>query len=88
MMCEGATRLLVAYRAALAEYDRVRCATFQTLAPEHITLQEAAHAREDAQISVTRARRAYWKHVDEHACRRLVVARPTIGIAGSISLHL
>jgi hypothetical protein len=84
--CEDATRLLVAYRAALAAFDR--CAAFQSLAPEHITLQEAAQAREDAHVAVRRTRRAYWKHVDEHACRRLIAARPTSGIPGSISVHL
>jgi hypothetical protein len=85
-MCEDATRLLVAYKAALAAYDR--CAAFQKLAPEHITLQEAAQVRDDANVAVTRARRAYWKHVDEHACRRMIASRPTSGISGTITVHL
>jgi len=88
MTCEDATRLLVAYRAALTEYDMVRCVAFQGLVPEHITPQEAAQVREDANVAVTRARRAYWKHVDEHDCRRLILSRPTRGISGSISVHL
>ena len=86
--CEDATRLLAAYRAALAAYDRVRCNAFQTLVPDHITLQEAAQAREDANAAVTRARRAYWKQVDQHAYRRLIASRPTSGISGRISVHL
>ena len=82
-----ATRLLVAYKAALAAYNRVRCAAFQALAPEHITPQEAVQAREDANAVVARARRAYWNHVEHHACRRLILTRPTSSISGSIAVH-
>jgi len=84
--CDDATRLLAAYRAALAEYDKVRA--FQTLAPEHITWQEAAQARDDAHAILSRARRVYWRHVEVHACRRLILTTPTKGVSGTISLHL
>ena len=80
MTCEDATRLLLAYKAALAAYDQVRCAAFQNLVPDHITRQEAAQAREGANVAVTRARRAYWQHIDKHGCGRLVLSRPTSGI--------
>jgi len=86
--CDEAMRLLGTYRAGLGAYDRVHCPAFQNLAPEHITLEEAAQAREDAHAALTRARRAYWKHVDEHSCRRLILVRPTSGISGTITMHL
>lgn len=70
--CDDARRLLASYRAAVATYDRVRCPGFQRLAPDHITLREAAQARADAQVALLQARRAYWQHVDKHACRRLL----------------
>jgi hypothetical protein len=37
---------------------------------------------------VTRARRAYWHHIERYGCRCLIVSRPTSGISGSISVHL
>ena len=88
--CGDARCLLATYRAALAEYDRVRCAAFQSLAPDYITLQEAVQARKDAQIAVLRARKAYWRHVEEHFCRRVVADRTSkVGTTRvTISLHL
>ena len=90
--CGDARCLLATYRAALAEYDRVRCAAFQSLAPDYITLQEAVQARKDAQIAVLRARKAYWRHVEEHFCRRVVADRTskvgTTQTRVTISLHL
>jgi hypothetical protein len=83
-MCQDASRLLATYKAALAAFDKVRCVA--SLVPEHLTHQEAAQAREDANVVVLRARKAYWKHVDEHGCRRMIASRPTI--AGTITVHL
>ena len=84
--CGVATQLLGAYREALAAYDKVRCAAFQNVISEHITLREAAQAREDAHRVVMCARRAYWKHVDEHACGRLMLERTTSRVVGRIRI--
>ena len=65
--CGVATQLLAAYRAALDAYDKVQGAAFQNLVQEHITMREAAHARDAAHRAMIRARKAYWRHVDEHA---------------------
>ena len=84
-VCGDATRLLATYRAALAACDKAR-GDLHELAPEHITLQEAAQAREDATVRLMRARRAYWKHVDLHACRHMVVERS--GALGKVRISL
>ena len=74
MTCEEATRLLGAYRAALAAYDGVRSAL--RLVPEHLTLEEAAHIREHGHLAMVRARRAYWRHLELHSCRRQAGGAP------------
>ena len=64
-------RLLASYKAALAAFDSVASPAFQGLAPEHITFREARRARDDAHLSLYRARQAYWRHLEEHGCPRI-----------------
>ena len=79
-------RLLATYKTALATFDKVRCHAFQSLAPGYITSQEAAQARQDAKLAMIAARKAYWRHVEGHECRRLILTRPTV--SGTISIHV
>lgn len=79
-----AKRLLAGYRAALTALESAQ--DLSRLAPEHITLREAAQARLDARGSLLRAQRRYRRHVEEHACRIVIVKLTATldGISGEI----
>ena len=66
--CQEAIRLLVTYRAALAAVDEMKGSVFRAFAQEHLTVREAVQLREDAQASLLRARRNYWRHIEAHQC--------------------
>ena len=68
--CGEAARLLDAYKAALAAFESASGSGIQSLAPNHITFQEARQANELAHGVLLRARRLSWKHIEQHGCRR------------------
>lgn len=67
--CGEAVRLLDIYIAALSAFHDARAPILRGIRPSHPEFGNAIRNKEDAHVTLVRARRGYWKHIKEHNCR-------------------
>jgi hypothetical protein len=69
MECTAAMRLLDAYTDALRAFHTVQEPLLAGLQPGDPDYNRARIDREQAYVTLARARGLYWKHIQMHACR-------------------